>query len=340
MAALTRLLTVLAILAAAALATGCDKVPKAEVPGVRPVEAPGTWSPDSRLLATSAPGGIALRKPNGQTEETIAAPPTRIYFGSGTPIQWSRDGSRLLYVTAKGPRRGQGLWATEVRRGGSGLSQTPLGTELAFPAFSPGGWPLVFATGPYEFLPDGGRRGPAAGLRTLTGPGASPQLLLATSGLPENPVVSPDGKQVLFKQWRRSRTELWSVGMDGSDARRLAEFLYVRHYAWSPDGRQIALSAIRARGGNTGHRLYLMPAEGGTPKQVGKAELISGPVWTPDGHWLTYATTDGSIERIRPSGGRAETIAYLAGESISALRWSPNGRYLAYSAVPFPDEYD
>jgi Tol biopolymer transport system component len=292
------------------------------------------------LLATSVPNGIALRRPDGQREDTITAPPSRIHFGFGMPIQWSRDGSRLLYVTAKGPRRGQGFWATEIGRDGGDLSQTPLGTELAFPAFSPRGWPLVFATGPYEFLPNGERRGPSPGLRTLAGPGANPRIILATSGLPEDPVVSPDGKRVLFKQWGRGRTELWTVGMDGSEPRRLAEFLYVRHYEWSPDGKQIALSAIRARSGEAGHQLYLMPAEGGTPKHVGNAELVSGPVWAPDGRWLTYATTDGSIERVRPSGGKAETIAYLKGESISSLRWSPNGRYLAYSAVPFPDEYD
>jgi Tol biopolymer transport system component len=308
--------------------------------GVRLVEAEGTWSPDGRWLASAAANGVVLSSPDGKRKREITAPPVHINFGWGTPIEWSPDSRRLFYATASGPEGRGGYWATEVSLRDEVIAQTSLGTELAFPAFSPAGWPLVFATGPYEYLPRGGRRGPAAGLRMLTGPGSRPQILFNTSGMPEDPVVSPDGRQVLFKQWRRGHTEIWRVGIDGSDPRRLGRFLYLRRYEWSPNGRWIALSAVGTSGGSTTHGLYLLRSTGGLPVRVGNAELYSGPFWSPDGRWIAYATTDGAVERVRPRGGKTERLAEFDGEGVGPLRWSPDGRTLTYRASPLPDEYD
>ena len=332
------LIALLGTLLLAGCGTSSDPIVTAS--GVRLIEADGTWSPDGRWLATAGPNGIVLKSPNGRRKRTIAAPPVRIDFGPGTPIEWSKDGQRLFYVTAKGPRSGWKFWATEVPVHGKGGTQTSLGTELAFPAFSPDGWPLVFATGPYEFLPGGGRSGPAPGLRVLPRPGSHPQPLLSTSGMPEGPVVAPDGKQVLFKQWRRGYFEIWSVGIDGSNPHRLGRFRYLRHFEWSPNGRWIALSAVRNFGGSAGHRLYLLPAKGGQPVHIGVDELHSGPAWSPNGRWIAYPTTDGAVKRVRPRGGETQTLAEFDGEGVGPLRWSPDGRSIAYRATPFPSEYD
>jgi Tol biopolymer transport system component len=258
----------------------------------------------------------------------------RIYFGSPNRIQWSPDGRWLRYVTAVGPERGRGIWATQIRRDGTGLSQTPLETELAFPAWSPNGWPLVFATGPLEWEPDGKRSGPAAALRAVSSPGAGSQQLIATAGIPQEPVVSRG--QILFKQWLQHRTELWTVAADGSAPRRLAGFTYLRNYNRSPNGRLIAFAGLPRRG--AGDRLFVVPSGGGKPRTVGDGEVLGGPVWTPDGRWLTFSNRDGEIERIHPDGSGAEVIASFPGEEVRGLRWSPDGRTMLYSADPFPSE--
>jgi Tol biopolymer transport system component len=343
MAALAQRLPFVALilLCVALSAAGCGEG-KSEVRGVELIEQPGAsvaaWSPDSRWIAAPLPQGIGLHTTDGAKRRRIQTPPIHTFFGALTPIEWSPDGQWLRYVTSAGPKRGHGLWATQVRRDGGGLSQTPLETELAFPAWAPGGWPLIFATGPFEFGLDGSRSGPPAAMRVLPGAGTAPKLLAKTSGMPEDPVVSAGAQQILYKQWLHHQTELWEISANGSERQRLARFLYLRHYEWSPDGDRIAFAATPLHGAK-GSRLFVVSAAGGKPRAVGDEAVIDGPSWTPDGHWLTFSNQDGEIRRIRPNGDGAETVADFDGEEVRGLVWSPNGRYLLYSANPFPSEY-
>ena len=60
--------------------------------------------------------------------------------------------------------------------------------------------------------------------------------------LPRYPSISPDGKQVVFS-WRG---DLWLVGADGGEARRLTVHPGIdSRSAWSPDGSEIAFESDR-----------------------------------------------------------------------------------------------
>ena len=311
------------------------------VPGLELIELPGVgisaWSPDSRWIATPGRGGVLLRTPAGE-RRGVKGPRLQLGFGFPARLSVSSDGSWLRYVTAAGPERGRGVWATEVRADGTGLRQTPLETEIAFPGWARGGWPLVFATGPYYPGTGGPWTGPTASLREVSGPGAEPEILLRTAGLPDEPVISPDGEQILFKQWVDKGTELWLADFDGSQ-RRLARAIYIPQYEWSPDGRRIAYAAVKNHSFG-GSQLFVTGADGDAkPRRVGRDPVFQGPTWAPDGRWLTYSTPDGELRRIHPNGRADETIATFDGEEVRGMLWSPNGRYLAYAATePYEDD--
>ena len=135
----------------------------------------------------------------------------------------------------------------------------------------------------------------------------------------------------------RSRYQLWTVAPEGRNVRRLATGLRgPRNPAWSPDGRQIALTAIA--GDNRPH-LFVVDAAG-RARQVPVTGLVAEvrPTWSPDGKLLAFADYDGHVNVIAPDGSGQRTLATLAGADLFELEWSPDGRWIAFVAAKHVQE--
>jgi dipeptidyl aminopeptidase/acylaminoacyl peptidase len=83
--------------------------------------------------------------------------------------------------------------------------------------------------------------------------------------------VSPDGTQVAFTvrstdlEANRGRTDIWAVGVDGSNARRLTTHEASDHTPrWDPDGRSLLF--LSSRGGSS--QVWRLDLEGGEPQQL------------------------------------------------------------------------
>ena len=202
------------------------------------------------------------------------------------------------------------------------------------PAFSPDGERIVFRSareGGGLFVM--GRTGEA--VRRVTRAGF-------------NPVWSPDGQQIAYttypQELRPQNTEglseLWIVGADGSNARRL-----VGHDtslpSWSPNGLRIAfrlrLSARDQRGG-----IVSVPVGGGEPTRItADTHLDWNPVWTRDGKYIYFVSNRAGSTNIwrvavdestgRPLG-EPEPITSPA-PSAAFLSISADGSRLAYSSI-------
>ncbi len=133
--------------------------------------------------------------------------------------------------------------------------------------------------------------------------------------------------------------DLWIVGKDGGDARRLTSNEGQESQPhFSPDGKMIAFTA--QYDGNTD--VYLIPVEGGQPQRLTwhpGADNVTG--WTPDGASILFAsaresvpTKESKIFKISKSGGMEEALAIpraVAGEI------SEDGKYIAYQQIGFWD---
>ena len=75
-------------------------------------------------------------------------------------------------------------------------------------------------------------------------------------------------------------------------------------------------------GGNYMHNYYLPPAASSTPWW---------PSWSPDGKRIAFAM-DGSIWTIEVGGNVARELVFSAREYLSSPEYSPDGRWLAYTA--------
>jgi Tol biopolymer transport system component len=301
------------------------------------------WSPDGKWIAVPARVGLRLRNVRSGKFRSLDAPAYQGFPERPGRLDWSADGKTIRYVTSlPKPTNGNASWLTETQVDGSGFRHTSLGVKALSVDWADGGWPLAYATGAYAYDIEKGPVGPKPSLYVVDAFGAAPRRVayiphpVGEEDITE-PQVSPDGKRIAFLRWgRRHNVNVWTVGTDGSDAKPLVPSLVEAHtLSWSPDGRFLALGAFTLKGDRRQH-VYVVPAGGGKLRTVVDQEILDGPLWTPDGQWLTYSTYAGEIHRVRPDGSADQVIGEVPNQEVHSLLWSPDGRHLAYTANDYP----
>ncbi|MGD8541554.1 MAG: hypothetical protein PVI39_04630 [Desulfobacteraceae bacterium] len=149
-------------------------------------------------------------------------------------------------------------------------------------------------------------------------------------------VWSPDGKLIAWVSNRTGNFQIWLMGRDGSQPRKLTEGPFIHGWpSWSPDGRRLAcwghdeksgLSAIRVW--DTGGRYVRALAE--------SKESLDRPVWSPDGKYVAYAgQTNGNWDIWVAAAGGFERyrLTHDAQMETNPL-WSPDGSVIAFKAAP------
>jgi Tol biopolymer transport system component len=296
-----------------------------------------TWSPDGSMLAAPGSGQIDLIHADGSVARRIRVPGMEhASWPCECRLGWSRSGSRILFVTRRGPGDKPSSVGSVGRTGGR-PRRKPLGVPAGDTAWSPHGWPLVFVvnSGAYEFNTP--HRGPRPDLWRLDSLRSRPYPILHQPGVEARPAFSPDGTKIVYVRKQKRRRSIWVVNADGSDPRPIVSgFLFARA-AWAPGSRRLAVAEVPAGGGGT--KLFVVSALGGKLEPVAHASNVSVALtWTPDGRWITYGGVDGTIWRIRPDGSGREQIGDLPQREIRRLLWSPTGKHLAYAAMKREEE--
>lgn len=100
----------------------------------------------------------------------------------------------------------------------------------------------------------------------------------------------------------------------------------------SPDGSKVAM--ILSKDGWTD--LYVQSAGGGTPTRLTKSpQDESAPCWSPDSHWICYASKDGEhrvLKKISASGGQGQRINTGGVPNPTEPDWSPDGKWIAFTS--------
>lgn len=163
---------------------------------------------------------------------------------------------------------------------------------------------------------------------------------VATSRLSEDaPALSPDGALLVYARGVEDDDSSGSVLMLQTAAavtpRALTESVPGRldlFPAWSPDGREIAF----LRRVDDGCRVMLMPATGGTPREIGDCLAGAADIaWFPDGRSLVGGGGEGGarqLHRMRIDEGTWRPIPYARSDEDIDLhpRVSPDGRWILF----------
>jgi TolB protein len=109
-----------------------------------------------------------------------------------------------------------------------------------------------------------------------------------------NPVLSADGRTLVFFSNRGANYDIWSMDVDGQQAQRLTTDQSMDLFpSWGPDGKQVAF--VTDRSGEIA--VWVMDKDGGHQQQIsagGFGDL--SPAWSPDGTKLAFA------RRVRGAG--------------------------------------
>jgi Tol biopolymer transport system component len=167
----------------------------------------------------------------------------------------------------------------------------------------------------------------------LDRPGAEPEQLTSDSANDYSPIMSPDGREILFHSLRRGNRDLWLLSSDGSHQRPLTRTERNEYSgSWSPDGRLIGFYAESAGTIWLGHMSKDRRGDWDSVRLV-LPKVSSSPSWSPDGRQMVVIQE-----------GEVKLVPYPAGEPVVLFRpppasligriaaWSRDGRNILYRA--------
>lgn len=156
---------------------------------------------------------------------------------------------------------------------------------------------------------------------------ASPEPIISASW-------SPNGAQLAYVSFESRKPVVYVHEVSSGRRRLLANFRGSNSApAWSPDGKQIAITL--SRDGNS--QIYAMDSGGGSePRRLSQSGGIdTEPVYSPDGQSIYFVSDRGGAPQVyrMPSGGesagRAERVTFSGNYNISPAI-SPDGKRLAF----------
>ena len=150
------------------------------------------------------------------------------------------------------------------------------------------------------------------------------------------PVISPDGKKVLFSlRSTRGDTDLFLSNLDGSDRRNITNNPAVDTAAvFSPSGRQVSFSSDRYGRAN---QIYICDVDGSNIQRIVKeGGDADTPAWSPDGrwiafHWKPHRSTRYDIYIVDVATQEIRQLTSNSG-SNECPSWAPDGRHIAFQS--------
>ena len=164
----------------------------------------------------------------------------------------------------------------------------------------------------------------ASNITILAPDGKSKRVVYSTPRHFEAPNWSRDGKFLLLN----SEGKLWKLALAGGEPQAVDSGAVARinnDHGISPDGRWFAISA---------GQIYVLPSEGGQPRQVTQLTPSYFHGWSPDGRTLAYCARRGDnfdVYRIAVEGGAEQRLTTSPGYD-DGPDYSPDGQWIYFNS--------
>ena len=176
---------------------------------------------------------------------------------------------------------------------------------------------------------------------------------VAALGLSSGPEAEqPTGRLVFLSYETTYNNVLWTIGADGTGARRVTDSHFVDEVEpeWSPDGRKIAYSRgdrCHTDPSEVCNRIWTVNADGSDARRLiprrmpgllaNRAVSFQAPTWSPDGRRIAYEQSIWESQRsnlyvMNADGSGRRRLTRLRNARSPA--WSPNGAAIAFTHRP------
>jgi Tol biopolymer transport system component len=234
-------------------------------------------------------------------------------------LAWTPDG-KIVYSSDRNGRAD--LWAMGADGSNSQrLTNNDASSASYFPAVSPQGGFIAF--NPWD------RNGQTRNIWRMDMDGSNLKQLTAGK-MDLLPVISPDGRWVVFTRSESGRSLPMKVPSEGGPASQLTDY-YSFFPSVSPDGKWIA--CLYYPGQNQPLSLAMVPFAGGQPTKVfplPATVTANLPIhWTPDGRAISFINDVSGVSNIweQPvEGGPPKPVTHFTSDKIFWFDWSSDGR--------------
>ncbi|MBI3409415.1 MAG: PD40 domain-containing protein [Planctomycetes bacterium] len=172
---------------------------------------------------------------------------------------------------------------------------------------------------------------------TKSNPASDPVRIAAFKDFIQHLSWSPDGKKFLFTRIHKSQMGLWTMNVDGSDAKPVIAKFTTPHFdgAWSPDSQRIVFVWDRLEGTDGKLQIDVVNADGtGQKNLLPHAAFDEAPRWSPDGKSIAFASTRGKNQDIWIMDAEGKNLKRLTSDPApdNAPAWSPDGKQIAFTS--------
>jgi Tol biopolymer transport system component len=326
-------------------------------------------------LLASVPLGAAKASPPAPASEPRLKQVTRLTFdGDNGEAYFSSDGRRLIWQSNRGGYACDKIWTMNADGSEKRMVSPKIGAHTCS-YFFPGGEAILYSSTahlgsdcpPKPELPAGVSSRYVWPLYpydiyVARADGSEARRITDSPGYDAEPVVSSDGKRIVFGSQREGDFDIYTMNRDGSDVRRLTrEVGYDGGPWWSPDGKRIVWRAWypesdeekalwkEAMKGNfipaVPLDIWLMDADGGNKRRLVRNGATNwAPSWHPDGKRIVFSSNmDDWRDDIKKFGGNFELYLINAdGTGLERLTrnsnfdsfpmFSPDGKKLVFGS--------
>src|SRR5690349_9695317 len=166
--------------------------------------------------------------------------------------------------------------------------------------------------------------------------GSERKQLTANEASNFSPVVTPDGRYIVYSVWRGDRRNLWRMNLDGSNPVQLTSGLVDSFPSVTPDSRWVIYTAP------SGAKpvLWKVSIDGGAPTQVSDHVATMGAV-SPDGNLIAFLYPESpdmlappNRITVMPFEGSGDTKIFSipsSGTVLTILKWAQDGKSVLYT---------